>query len=662
LRFRPGPTLLLALLGAGPALAAPHSVEELLRPVRVRDIALSPDGTSVALALRSQNEAADVLTIVEVGADLRAAPLKFSLGARDRVSINWVDWATTRRLLVGVTVDDGTEDSIPSRRIMAIDADGANPRMLFENQTALLRRAIGLDRVVGRVPGSATQVLMPAWTGHNYNLFRVDVESGAATQIARGRTGTFAWRVDDGRPALRYDHNESGTTVRVYGHSGAADEDWSLIAQYARVHSDVLDWEYAGDAPGPGRIFVRTRKDGADTANIYPFDMATKALGAPLGGVHDYDLYRVFSIGEQFAGVSYFADTLTYALTDQKLQKHLEGVQRYFKGEASVFVRGIDRAASRLLLEVVGPRAPRDYYLYDIAHAKLDFLISARDWLEPERLARIEVRRPRMRDGTTITSYLTRPNDAPAGPLPLVVMPHGGPESRDTVDFDAMAQAFAAQGWLVLQPNFRGSSGYGRRFAEAGHRQWARRMQDDVTDAVNDLVQQGIADRRRIVIYGASYGGYAALAGAVVTPDLYRAAVSLAGVSDLDSFLNYTRRKGGADSAQYEHWTTLIGDSETDAAAIGAASPRQHAAEIRIPILLMHGTADETVPIAQSRMMKQALDAAGKSVRLVVFEGEDHSDWYPENLRRQAEEAIAFFRPHLSPAPAQPPDGTQPRN
>ena len=534
---------------------------------------------------------------------------------------------------------------------MAMDADGANPRMLFENQTALLRRAIGLDRVVGRVPGSASLVLMPAWTGHNYNLFQVDVDSGAATQIARGRTGTFAWRVDDGRPALRYDQNDSGTTVRVYGHSGGQDEDWTLIVKYGREHSDVLDWEYAGDAPGAGRIYVRTRKDGADTANIYPFDIDTKALGPPVSEVRDYDLHRVFTIDDRFAGVTYFADTLTYVLSDRKLQKHVEGVQRYFKGEANVFVRGIDRAATRLLVEIVGPRAPGDYYLYDVARAKLDFLVSAREWLEPERLAGVEVRKARMRDGATITSYLTRPNDAPAGPLPLVVIPHGGPESRDTVGFDAMAQAFAAQGWLVLQPNFRGSSGYGRRFAEAGYRQWAKRMQDDVTDAVDDLVKHGVADRQRIVIYGSSYGGYAALTGAVVTPDLYRAAVSLAGVSDLDVFLNYTRRKGGADSAQYEHWVKLIGDPETDGAAISAASPRLRAREIRIPILLMHGSADEVVPIAQARLMKEALDAAGRSVRLLTFEGEDHSDWDSENRRRQAEEAIAFFRPYLSGPP-----------
>ncbi len=652
MRFRSGLTLILGTLGAATTAAAPHTVEELLRPSRVRDVALSPDGTRIALARRADDLAlGDVLTIVGIGdPNQRAEPLKFSLGARERVSVNWVSWANPTRLLVGVTVDDGGDNTIPSHRIMAIDADGTNPRMLFENQAGLLRRAIGLDRVVGKVPGSTSQVLMPAWTGHSYNLYRVNIDSGAATQIARGRTGTFAWAADDGRPALRYDQNESGTTVRVFGHSGSDDEQWSLIAKYGRVDGDVLDWNYAADAPGLGKIFVRTRKDVADTANIYPFDMQTKSLGSPVSDVRNYDLHGVVSVDDAFAGVSYFADTLTYSLGDRTLQKHLEGVQRYFKGEANVFVAGVDRAAKRLLLEVVGPRAPGDYYLYDVGRAHLGFIISAREWLEPARLAGVEVRRSKTRDGTTVTSYLTRPNDAPAGPLPLVVMPHGGPEIRDRIDFDPMAQAFAAQGWAVLQPNFRGSAGYGRRFAEAGHRQWSKRMQDDLTDAVNDLVQQGVADRRRIVIYGASYGGYAALAGAVVTPDLYRAAASLAGLSDLDAFLKFTRRRGGVDSEQYEHWIKRIGDPESDAAAIKAASPRQHAADIRIPILLMHGSADDVVPIGQSQAMNEALEAAGKSVRLITFEGEGHTDWNPANWRKQAEEAVAFFRPHLSSA------------
>ena len=195
-----------------------------------------------------------------------------------------------------------------------------------------------------------------------------------------------------------------------------------------------------------------------------------------------------------------------------------------------------------------------------------------------------------------ITAYVTRPVTK-AEKHPLVVMPHGGPEARDAIAFDPIVQAFAAQGWLVLQPNFRGSYGYGKGFAEAGHRQWSRRMQDDVTDSVNDLVQAGIVAPDKIVIYGISYGGYAALAGAVVTPELYRGAISRAGISDLGAFLRYQHYRDDLNSHDesllYNHWVNLIGDPKTDAAALHAGSPSERAAEIRIPIMLMHGTADQ---------------------------------------------------------------------
>ena len=204
----------------------------------MRDIALSPDGAKVALALRSGNEAqGDVLTIVEVGAaDSRSEPVKFSLGERDRVSINWLDWASPKRVLVGVTVDDGSDDSIPSRRIMAIDADGSNPRMLFENQPRPAATSIGLDRVVGRVPGETSQVLMPAWTGHSYNLFRVDVDSGCGnTDRPRAyRNLRMAGRRRPGRHCAT-----TRTTVAqrcgCMATRARTTTSWSLIAKYGRV-------------------------------------------------------------------------------------------------------------------------------------------------------------------------------------------------------------------------------------------------------------------------------------------------------------------------------------------------------------------------------------------------------------------------------------------
>ena len=289
--------------------------------------------------------------------------------------------------------------------------------------------------------------------------------------------------------------------------------------------------------------------------------------------------------------------------------------------------------------------------MYDIARKNLSFLMSARPWLEPERLAEVEAQRMVMRDGQTITSYLTWP----AGPrtkLPLVVLPHGGPRDRDSLQFDAMAQAMASQGWLVVQPNFRGSSGYGRAFAEAGYRQWAGAMQDDVTDTVTHLIGQGVVDPQRVVILGGSYGGYSALAGAVVTPTLYRAAASIAGVTDLPELMKWHAKEDGRDSPVYETLVERIGDPSKDKAALEAASPRRRAAEIQIPVLLIHGKLDGIVPIRQSQLMAKALKKARKQVSTMEVIGEGHSGWSSENEIKAINAVIGFFEPHMkAPAP-----------
>jgi dipeptidyl aminopeptidase/acylaminoacyl peptidase len=326
----------------------------------------------------------------------------------------------------------------------------------------------------------------------------------------------------------------------------------------------------------------------------------------------------------------------------------LNGIDAYFGRAANVQLLSADTNATRLLLYVFGPAAPGDYYLYDVARTNLQFLISERPWLEPERLSPMEARTTPTRDGAAITSYLTWPQGMRTN-LPVLVMPHGGPETRDLITFDAEAQAFAAQGWLVVQPNFRGSGGYGKAFAEAGHKQWSLRMQDDVTDTVMDLVAKGIADRSRIVIYGASYGGYVALAGAVVTPDLYRAAVARSGISDLIEMLAWQRAEDGADTESYQYWVKSIGDPKTDIEMLRAASPRLRAEEIRIPILLIHGTRDDIVPTEQSRIMERALRKARKNVRMITQEGAGHHSWENETELATLNEIVAFFRPHLAP-------------
>jgi dipeptidyl aminopeptidase/acylaminoacyl peptidase len=175
-------------------------------------------------------------------------------------------------------------------------------------------------------------------------------------------------------------------------------------------------------------------------------------------------------------------------------------------------------------------------------------------------------------------------------------------------------------------------------------------MTDDVTDAVRDLIDKGVVDRSRIAICGASYGGYAALAGAVSTPGMYRAAVSIAGITDLNEMLNWQREQDGADSESYAYWVRAIGDPKTDAADLRAGSPRLRAGEIRVPVLLLHGAQDGVVPIEQSQMMARALRDSGGDVRMITYEGEAHSGWSYESEVSSTKEIIEFLRPHLSAA------------
>jgi dienelactone hydrolase len=245
-------------------------------------------------------------------------------------------------------------------------------------------------------------------------------------------------------------------------------------------------------------------------------------------------------------------------------------------------------------------------------------------------------------DGLAMEGVLTLPPNAEAKNLPLVVLPHGGPGARDYPDFDWWAQAFASGGYAVFQPNFRGSTGYGEAFRRAGDGEWGAKMQSDISDGVAELARQGIVDAKRACIVGASYGGYAALAGVTLQHGFYRCAVSVAGVSDLPSFTTYVHDKSAESGATRRSWLQTIG-ADRDQKAI---SPAHLAARADAPILLIHGKDDTVVPYDQSLAMKKALEAAGKPVEMVTLPGGDH--WLSRGDTRLSmlQAAVAFVEAH----------------
>lgn len=327
-----------------------------------------------------------------------------------------------------------------------------------------------------------------------------------------------------------------------------------------------------------------------------------------------------------------------YRFFDATLTADMQRLPRSFPGEA-VWLQDETADWSKLLLLVVGGKDSGRYVLYDRTAKKLIPVSPLRPDLAPTDVGEVVSIEYPSRDGLKIQAILTWP--AGVAPeqrkaLPMVVLPHGGPEAYDTVGYDSFAQFLANQGYLVLQPNFRGSSGYGASFREAGHHQFGRKMQDDVTDGVKAVSDTGWADPKRICIMGLSYGGYAALMGGAVTPDLYKCVISIEPVTDLPDFLKYIHETYGGGGSTAYYWRTYLGDPIDDDVELRTWSPTHRAAAFKAPVLLMHGQNDTTTPVEQSKKMAGALKDAGKDVRFIVLPGENH------NLIQSASRTVVF--------------------
>lgn len=644
-RFLLGAGAAAPWLATGPAFAsptavAPPTVDDLLKPALLRDAALSPDGEQIA-ALWEQHDG-DTRTAYVRLAKAGAPEQEPSTVVVGDCDVEQVAWANNERLLIWLSLTRSTDNAptglffdgefypIPVRRIISIDLQGKNQVLLFGAQNAFLRRDFNLGSVVDFLVDDPQHVLMKIfdYSHQVFALHLVDVYTGQATLLERGGADTESWVIQNGVPLLRCDVNRRGTVVSLYGRP-QGEKSWKLIRKIRRDEARKLaNFNVVGSAPEADVILVSSRMDGQDKAVIRKFDLKTLTFGEVLCRHDDCEMDDVFQDRRRnlIAG-SYTDDRRNYVFADPGLAAHFRSLNRHFGDECNLDLYEIDDAHNRFVLKIAGPRTAGEFHLYDQKTQRLTLIGEQRPWLTKDRLAKVLPLRIKARDGVALSAYLTMPVGADETPRPLVVLPHGGPELRDALGFDPFAQALAARGWMVLQPNFRGSGQLGKAFADAGRHRWGDLMQQDVDDTVAALVRTGRVDTRRIAICGASYGGYAALMGAICNPERYCAVVAIAGPSDLIEFLSYWRNEDGSDSDSYAYWRTTIGDPKTDADSLRAASPATRAAEIRPPVLLIHGSEDNIVPPDQSKIMQKALKKAGKAAELVVLKGFGHRDW-----------------------------------
>jgi dipeptidyl aminopeptidase/acylaminoacyl peptidase len=294
-------------------------------------------------------------------------------------------------------------------------------------------------------------------------------------------------------------------------------------------------------------------------------------------------------------------------------------------------------------VRVFGKTTGAAYVLVDLDGKKVTRVGNLYAGIESADIAAVKPISYAASDGMQINGYLTLPNGKATRNLPLIVMPHGGPASRDDLSFDWFAQALASRGYLVLQPNFRGSEGLGQKVEEAGYGEWGRKMQTDLSDGVRALTKLGIADPNKVCIVGASYGGYAALAGATLDADVYRCAVSVAGISDLKELLESSTYSPVLDETRsFRYLLRYLGAVNAKDPVVAGRSPLKHVQNVKNPILLIHGDNDSVVPLSQSQDMSDALRKAGKPHEFVKLKLEDH--WLSKaDTRLQMLQAVVKF-------------------
>lgn len=685
----------LVLLGALFAFAAAPAAAQQRAPLdwflgyeQFREAQLSPNGRYVAVI--RHDTVGDTLMVVDL--QTRQSRAIQTARTEHQMEIYGVEFKTDDRIVFGVLqkirvvanrgeITGRNRESIRSHhiddafefvyRVYATGIDGQDRVALYDPSAAQgFPRYLSAD-IVSTLPNDDDHILMivPDWNAAR--LWRVNIRTGAHTEVEQGAFWTVGWVVDaQGTPVLRQDLVSSGRGT-AWLRRGPGQRTWTEIARFrgADAANSAPTFEGIGPAIQPGQVFVLARREGDNTGGLYVYDTATGEYVETVQRNDDFDVYAGYlDRGNNVVlAACWWAQRWTCEPKDRTFGRHWRAITQGLGDSVNVSFVGRG-SGSRWLIHTNGPQDLGTYAIYDAETHSLDTLFTQRPF-NAALLPTQQIVEYAASDGTPLWGYLWLPPGArDARNLPLIVVPHGGPESRDVWGFDPFASTLASQGYAVFQPNFRGGGGFGRQFVEAGHRQWGRRIQEDVVDGTRHLIAQGIADPNRICVMGWSHGGYVAFTAAFMNTDLFRCAIAGAGVSDLNAMMRWVRAGSterdidpsggyGTSSISYRYWSEAIGQEGPELDRYSAA---QNANRVTIPLLMIHGDEDQTVPFEQSEIMDRAMRRAGRPTRLIRLEDMDHY-YRPDNAegwRTTFTESLAFFNQHIGPGVA-PSGGAQ---
>lgn len=638
---------LVLLAGTGPAIAAqiePPPLEAYGDLPAVEDMAISPSGKRFAAVARI-NGKRTLMVSGEGKKALTVAPI-------GDTKVRWIEWAGNDKLIIVTSATQGlglgfTTDKIEFRGALILTVGRNDVEVVFKNRPSIANAIWG---------HYGTRLIDGEWKAYFSGLELKRTPSGRSYVFDHGRPTLYEVDLAENKP--RRAAKPAGTSRR---------KDW-LIDGSGRVAatleiSESGDWDITnisgariteGVDPRGHVSLVSFGRDGSSVIYAVADQDSgfTRWFDAPLAGGSSKEIFAGVDIERTYIGRK-----------DGRLLGYLQGgaspkpvffdetrqstAEKVFKAFPDLNVRIADWTPdfNHLLVFTSGNADSGTWYRVDMTEMKADPVGYARTVIHLEAVGKIATVKYQASDGLDLDGILTLPPDREARNLPVIMLPHGGPHSHDEERFDWWAQAFASRGYAVFQPNFRGSTNRDDAFRRAGYGQWGRKMQTDISDGLSELARRGIVDPDRACIMGASYGGYAALAGVTIQNDLYRCAVAVAPVSDLKDMYWTNYRESGRNRMLRRNFDESLGDRST----FDEVSPRKHAEKADAPIMLIHGKDDTVVPIKQSNAMASALKRAGKPYKLVVLKDEDHWLSRAETRKRMLEEAMRFVKKHNPP-------------
>jgi dipeptidyl aminopeptidase/acylaminoacyl peptidase len=647
LRF--APLLAALLMVCNVAMAAKEvPVEDFFKRSGYSSFQLSPDGKYLA-AITPVNNRRNIAVI-----NLETREARAVTGIKER-DISGFFWANNDRILFYMD-KDGNE----SFGIFAVNKDGSKYRVLIEPAETQIKggsRIVRTASVINTLKEEDEYVLVSVPRIYQDTVIqdvkKMNIMSGRSSMVERNPGTISGW-------ITNYTGEVVGAVGTVEGENEvlfrkSQGDDWTKLIKFEDATGGFYPAWISKDA---SRMYISSNVtpegETRDKAAIYKYDLENNKIGDL---VFEHDMVDVSSVAgslltDDIVMVSYVAEKPGRHYVDQRWADILEPVQAAFPDKI-VTPSSITDDEKLMVITVWSSREPATYYLFDVESRRMEELAAAYDWLDPSDLGEMQPVWIEARDGLQLPAYLTLPPDSDGKNLPMVINPHGGPRARDTYGFRPDVQLMANRGYAVLQVNFRGSTGYGQEFDKAGWRRWGLEMQDDITDAVQWAVEQGIADPDRVCIYGGSYGGYAAMAGITFTPELYQCAINYVGVTSIPLLFETmpTAWRRFLPSMKKQ-----IGDPDKEADMLEDRSPLNHVDQIRVPLLMAYGLQDPRVVIDHALDLEKELKKHEIDYELIIEKKEGHGfvrfenqvEWYTkvidfldENLKKPSEPVAA---------------------